>query len=279
MIVCVGGETHAWMTAFREHAERHGFHAFCFPLASSLTGAVSRLPFGVIVFDAGEDHAPARLRRIRECTRYLDVPIVAVSVGGDRNAHARLLAAGAHQHLTTVASPGEVLDALAQRADVQPVLSDIQTNLLMPFMEVTQMTFREMAHVELNIRASYQKKTYRMFGDISAVLGLFGRGEGAMVLSFPQATAVALTRAIFPGFPVEDDAEMVKDCVAEIANIIAGQTKGRLAGTLHAFNISTPTVVSGTEHVIQHKAGMPSLVVVFQGPLGEFVLQICLSLS
>lgn len=275
-IVCVGGEQNPWMQGFQDYIEKQGYKAFAFPLSSSLTGAVSRLPYGVVVFDSGEDKTTAKLKRIRECTRYMDTPIIAVTVSGDRLSQSMLLAAGAHVQLPATAEHAAVLQALHMRADIQPVLSDIQAHVLDPFVAVTRMTFMEMARTNLTVRATYQKQSYKIFGEVSAVLGLFGKSDGAMVLSFPRTTAVKVTQCIFPDFAVEDDDEMVKDCVAELANIIGGQTKGRLAGTPFAFNISTPTVISGSEHVIQHKSGVPSLVAIFNGGIGEFALQVCM---
>ncbi|MGH7144502.1 MAG: chemotaxis protein CheX [Planctomycetota bacterium] len=278
-VLCVGGDDDPWMSGFRDYVVEQGYKPFSLPLAASLSGAVSAVPFGVVVFDVGEDKTPAKLKRIRECTRYLDVPIVAISADGDRLGHALLLAAGAHVQLPAGSPFANVFRELIQRADIRPILTEIQTKVLGPFVESTRLTFQEMAQVELQVRASYQKQTYKMFGDVSAVLGLFGASEGAMVLSFPRACAIRVTQLIFPSLPVEGDEELVKDCVAELANIIAGRTKGALAGTPHSFNLSTPTLITGTEHVIQHKSGVPSLVTVFHGSIGEFALQICMALA
>lgn len=276
-LLCVGGENDAWMAGFRQHAETLGYKAVCYPLSSSLTGSISRNPYGVIVFDTGEDKTPARLKRLRECTRYLEVPIVAITPPENRADQSRLLAAGAHAQLPIGTPYATVLHEIETRADMEPVFSEMHTHVLKTFIGVTEMTFREMAQVDIHIRASYQKRAYTIFGDISAVLGLFGQSEGALAVSFPHATALRLTKCIFPELNVEEDQEMVRDCVGEIANIIGGQAKGQLSTTDCRFNISTPTIITGLEHQVRHKAGVPSLIAVFDSSLGDFALQVCMS--
>src|SRR6185436_11611210 len=102
----------------------------------------------------------------------------------------------------------------------------------------------EMAGIEIAVRSVYQKTHHKMFGDISAVIGLIARAEGAMVLSFPDGSAEAVVKRILAGMTDDPAEDMIRDCIGEIANVIVGQARGLLAGTDYAFAMSTPTIVS-----------------------------------
>jgi chemotaxis protein CheX len=216
------------------------------------------------------------LSQIRRHTRYLNIPLVAVSGCTCKEARARLYAAGASAVCPADADNGRILEEVRQRCDMQPVLTEIRTKLLEPFTYATYVTLREMAGTAVAVESIYRKTDYRMFGDVSAVIGLLARTEGFMVLSLPDATAAGLVRRILAGITDDPDADMVRDGVGEIANVIAGQAKGLLAGTPYQFDLSTPTVVSGAGHEIRHKPGTPCLVIAFTSDLGDFAMQLCL---
>jgi chemotaxis protein CheX len=77
----------------------------------------------------------------------------------------------------------------------------------------------------------------------------------------------------------EPDEDMIRDCVGELANVTAGQTRGKLTNTPYAFSMTTPTVISGMGHEIRHKPGMPVLAVAFRSDCGNFAMQLCVSLD
>jgi chemotaxis protein CheX len=71
---------------------------------------------------------------------------------------------------------------------------------------------------------------------------------------------------------IEDD--LVWDCVAEIANVIAGQAKALLAGTPHHFSFSLPRVVTGGAPELGPHSGRGCLVVALGTDLGEIDMQL-----
>lgn len=231
---------------------------------------------GVVLFDDGRLSATAWIASLREQTRYLSVPVIAVASRSDRDFQARLLAAGACAVCDNSSSNEYILGEIQSHCNSEPVIAEIRTGLLGPFTSATTMTIREMAGVEATVRSVYQKKKHKMFGDISAVIGLLARTEGAMVISFPDNSALSITRRILTGLNDNPAADDVRDCIGEVANVIAGQARGILANTPYSFGMSTPTIVSGAGHEIRHKPGMPCLVTAFSSELGDFALQLCL---
>jgi chemotaxis protein CheX len=232
-------------------------------------------PAGIVIFDDGEFSMSEWLSKIREHTRYLSLPLVAVS-RQETEFSPRLLAAGASAVCNYTSSSEQILNEIMTYCNTEPVIEEIRKTLMRPFIEAAQITLRDMAGLEIIIRSTYQKTNYKMFGDISAVVGLTSKTEGAMVISFPEKTAVAVSRRILNGVVDDPLGDMMRDCIGEVANVIVGQARGMLADTPYQFAMSTPTVVSGIGHEIRHKPGMPCLVIAFGSEEGEFALQICL---
>lgn len=231
---------------------------------------------GVVVFDDGQKSTAEWIARVREQTRYLSVPLIAVASRNENECRARLAAAGASAVCDSNSSNEVILAEIRSHFNVEPVIQEISGKLLGPFTTATAMTLREMAQLDATVRGIYRKTNYKMFGDISAVIGLIAATEGAMVLSFPDATAVSIVKRVLGGIEDQPDTDIIRDCIGELANVIAGQAKGILSNTPYEFAMSTPTVVAGTGHEIRHKPGMPCLVIAFGSELGDFALQICL---
>ena len=247
-----------------------------------LTGDVAQIPnvaettAGVVIFEDGTRRLTECIAKIREHTRYLNVPLVAVVSHPEKDAPARLLAAGACA-VCEYDCPNElILKEIQEHCNTEPVLEEIRKQLLGPFTSAIIVTMKVMAGIEPVVRAVYQKTHHKMFGDISAVIGLTSSVDGAMVLSFPGSSALAYTQLILQDVVDIPSSDIIRDCVGEIANVIAGQARGILANTTYQFSMSTPTIVSGAGHEIRHKPGLPCLVAVFTSEVGDFALQLCL---
>jgi chemotaxis protein CheX len=239
---------------------------------------IEQSPAGVVVFAEKDQKIAEWVANLEKHTRYLSIPLIAVANGSDRQAHDQLLAAGACAVFDSDVKDEVLLSELQSRCDVQPVYAEIRKNLLEPFIEGTTITLQEMAGVKVFVNSVYQKSNYKLFGDISAIIGLVAPGEGSMVLSFPEATANAIVRRVLAGIADHPDADMIRDCVGEVINVVAGQAKGILSNTKYHFSFSTPTVISGANHEIRHKPNMACMVIAFGSDVGAFALQLCLHL-
>jgi CheY-specific phosphatase CheX len=146
---------------------------------------------------------------------------------------------------------------------------DTPDELIEPFITATASTLREMSGVESVVRDSFRATGAEGLADVTVGLRLDASVEWWVVLSFPSATAAALTGRVLPG--VERDEDMIRDCAAEFLNVIAGQAKTLLYGTPGHFTFSTPTGLT---------AGAPELapgrsVVRFDSEAGPFTLHLC----
>lgn len=229
---------------------------------------------GVVILDDGSSAVLAWTRELALSVRYLNLPVVAVT-----GRALEMLEAGAVAVFGPDESPEKVLLLLQVQRDIQPVMSEIRDRLIAPFITATEQAFQEMAGIEVKVRALYRKSGYRMFGDLSAIIGLLGESEGSMVLSFPEAMGRTLARKLVQAFGGEPNEDLLRDCIGELANVIAGQARCLITSEKFSFSLSTPTVIAGSGHEIRHKPGNPCLVVAFESELGEFALQICMAVK
>src|SRR5271169_6203946 len=115
-----------------------------------------------------------------------------------------------------------------------------------------------------------------MLGDISAVLGLIAEVGELLVLSFPAKTAAALAGRVLAEVTQAPDDELIRDCMGELANVIAGQAKTLLAETPYQLLLATPSILLGPELEVAAPPDTETLVVVFGTEAGDFALQVCL---
>jgi chemotaxis protein CheX len=162
--------------------------------------------------------------------------------------------------------------------DAQPISPDVRSQVLEPFIEAVCVTLREMASTEVILQDSFQTTIPRTLGDISAIIALSfeAGGTGSLVLGCSEATAGGLARRVLAESGQEPDETMVRDCLGEIANVVAGQAKVVLFGTRWHFLLSTPTVVSGVGKELPECRGGQCLVAVFGSDVGEVVVEVYL---
>jgi chemotaxis protein CheX len=156
----------------------------------------------------------------------------------------------------------------------QSDVGEARENLLEPFIAAVRAALGEMAGAEPVVRAVYRKAMQHAMGDIAAVIRLRSiRGEASLVLSFPQPTAVALARRILAEFNQAVEEDLIRDCLGEIANVVAGQAKALLAERPVRFEFRLPQMVVNAAE-FQPCLGVDCLVVIFDCDQGEFALQL-----
>jgi chemotaxis protein CheX len=170
------------------------------------------------------------------------------------------------------------VDAFANASGgANPDAGEIRDHLREPFIAAVGAALGEMAGVEVIVRSVFSKASDEPSGGISAVLELRSTVAGPLVLSFPARTASALASRILAGVTGEIDAGLIRDCVGEIANVIAGQAKALLAETVYRFAFAIPRVVVDGVPEVRPGQGQDCLGISFDSDLGSFTLQLFLN--
>src|SRR5262245_18217579 len=111
------------------------------------------------------------------------------------------------------------------------------------FSSAVPFALREMAGVEAFVRDARPATNMDGIEGLSAVIRLTAAaGVGRLILNIPEATAKELARHVLTETPDGVSAELIRDCVGELANVVAGQAKALLVGRPGHFRLSTPTI-------------------------------------
>jgi chemotaxis protein CheX len=153
---------------------------------------------------------------------------------------------------------------------------DAHRHLLDPFIAAACAALGEMAAADVTVKSSHRAASFRTLGDVSAVLTLSGAMDGFLVLDYPMATAAAFAGRILAGATEKLDDVLIRDCMGEIANVVAGQAKATLADPAGPLVFSVPRVTAAGDDCFRPPPELECLVVDLQTGQGDFFVQLVL---
>ncbi|QNN21223.1 chemotaxis protein CheX [Planctomycetales bacterium ZRK34] len=112
--------------------------------------------------------------------------------------------------------------------------------------------------------------------DVSAIIGMSGEATGAVVLSFPQETALRLV-SLMVGEEIDADHPDFADAVGEMANMVAGGAKAKFVDC--RVSISCPSVVIGSGHRVFQTKNAPIVEIPCDCECGSFSVMITMQPS
>jgi chemotaxis protein CheX len=142
--------------------------------------------------------------------------------------------------------------------------------LIVPFLNSVRNVFQTMVGVQTTIGRLHVKDGSAVSYDVSAIIGFSGQVIGSVVVSFQMAAALSLVKS-FAGADIAADSPDFPDAIGEIANMIAGNAKKDLSTQA---NITCPSVVIGSNHVIARLRGVPCVVIPCKTPVGDFAVEV-----
>jgi chemotaxis protein CheX len=147
----------------------------------------------------------------------------------------------------------------------------VRAQLVEAFTSAACVSLAEMAGADLSVTPTMLEA---LSSDISVSVELKSEMEESFVLRFPHSTAAALAGRILAGAVHDINEDLIRDCMGEIANVIAGQAKAIMAGTPSQFTFALPRVAQ--EAIIEATPGQNRVcqTVSFHSDLGMFALQV-----
>jgi chemotaxis protein CheX len=98
--------------------------------------------------------------------------------------------------------------------------------------------------------------------------------QGSMSISFYERLALEIMYKVLGEKPNAIDSD-VQDMDGEITNMICGGAKNELGQKVYDFDMSTPIIVSGKNHTINHQVDGKKMVKPFSHDLGILYLEKC----
>lgn len=234
--------------------------------------------FQMVVLELGSDkeHDAQKIKKLRYACNFRNVPIILIKRSKDQSSDQTYVMAGGTEVLSLKDPPA------ACRQIIQGYLTPGRQPLkeekeyIMPFVENARVVLSKMAGFEAEFKEVYFCNAFRIFGDVSGIIGLTGDAEGTVVVTFYWNLA---RKVISQMMRVESNiinAELIHDGVGEIINMISGATKKEFVGKPYHFELSLPTVVMGSGHQIGHPEGASIAMLIFDIANSSFALQVCL---
>ncbi|MBN2143170.1 MAG: chemotaxis protein CheX [Candidatus Aureabacteria bacterium] len=153
----------------------------------------------------------------------------------------------------------------------------LNVEFINPFIQATVNIFKTMVFMEIHREKPYIKKIGQPKADISGTIGLAGKANGVIAVTFAKEVACKITSSMLNEKYTEMN-DTVKDSIGEIANMIAGGAKGILSEKGLNFKIALPSVIVGADHTISFPPGVPCMVIPFniQNMEKPFHVEVCL---
>ncbi|HYT91351.1 MAG TPA: chemotaxis protein CheX [Gemmataceae bacterium] len=168
-------------------------------------------------------------------------------------------------------------DGQLPREDARAIPEDLLDQFLEPFIAAACVALREWTNTDVVVRDVHFQIPDEALGEVAAGLSLISTMEGELILSCSEQTAASLAGRILDGVQQNPEEWLIRDCLGEVANVIAGQAKALLADTPYSFAFSTPTVVSGGGEEIRPQTDVDCVIVAFRSDVGDLALQLFLN--
>lgn len=126
-----------------------------------------------------------------------------------------------------------------------------------------ELAAREVFEIMLGCKLEPQTDELPVTGEFTAMVGLAGQVCGLLSLRCGSQSA-ALMASKMLGVEVKQEDQQMWDAIGEVANMIAGNFKNKLAGLADGCMLSVPTVITGSDYNCRSMADSAPLEVAFR---------------
>lgn len=217
-----------------------------------------------------------RIRKLRYACYFRAIPIILINRRSGSDFMDPYITSGATEVLS-LEDPIEAIQQLLKGYLIpnrKPL--DEEMEYLNSFIKNTENVLNTTASVEAVFKEVYFTNDFRIFGDISGIIGLSGEAEGILGITFYWPLAKMIIAKMMSVTEEHINADLIHGGVAEIINMISGSTKKDFVGKPYHFEISLPSVIVGSGHQIGHADNTPIAVMIFEVNYQYFALQVCL---
>lgn len=114
-----------------------------------------------------------------------------------------------------------------------------------PFIEASQSVLRQMTRMDAKLGKVYIKTSPYDSNSIVCILGVTGKIRGQVILSMSDEAALMVTSAMMGGIKLDALDEVAKSAVAELSNMILGNTATILYNRGIKIEITPPSILVG----------------------------------
>lgn len=114
-----------------------------------------------------------------------------------------------------------------------------------PFIEASQTVLKQIAGIEAKLGKVYLKDSPYRSDNVAIIVGLTGKIRGQTIFSMTKEVAMNIASAMMGGMPVAELDEISKSAIAELTNMILGNTATILYNRGIGIEITPPSFLMG----------------------------------
>jgi chemotaxis protein CheX len=114
-----------------------------------------------------------------------------------------------------------------------------------PFIEASKNVLKGAANIEVTLGKLYMKTSPYLSDSVAIIVGVTGKIRGQVTFSISKELACKIASCMMMGMPVNELDEMSKSALAELGNMIMGNTATIFYGKGMKIDITPPTILTG----------------------------------
>ena len=128
--------------------------------------------------------------------------------------------------------------------------------------EITKGVFSTMVMMDVTAESPLTEPVVTFHDTLTSMVGLAGSHSGILAIHCPKNLALKITSNML-GMEVTEIDDDVNDAMGEIANMVGGDVKHIFSPKGADINLSIPTVIYGSDYVLESISTAESLVMPF----------------
>lgn len=133
-----------------------------------------------------------------------------------------------------------------------------------PFIQASQNVFKTLLDTEAKLGKIYLKSSPFSLSDMIIMIGVVGEIRGQVCLELTFETARKIVSAMMGGMPVFDMDEIASSAIAELGNMIMGNTCTIFSSNKVNIDITPPTILTGDKIRISNKVATIGIPLILQ---------------
>lgn len=142
--------------------------------------------------------------------------------------------------------------------------------------QITKGVFSTMVMLEVEDQYPLNEPVVSFRDTVTSMVGLAGSHCGTLAVHCPKPLALKITSNML-GMEVAEVDDDVNDALGEIANMIGGDIKHIFSPGGGDLSLSIPTVIYGSEYVLESISNIESLLIPFDCEGDRFILSFAIS--
>lgn len=129
-----------------------------------------------------------------------------------------------------------------------------------PFIEASQQVFQMMTGVKPTLGKVHLKTSPYSSDSVAVIVGMTGKLRGQVIMSLSIKTAMSIASIMMGGIPIDRFDDMPRSAIAELGNMIMGNTATILYSKGLGIEITPPSLLMG-EKITVSQSSMKTICV------------------